>query len=558
MARMIPFPMLPTDSTAERRLYEGFMTQLGGEYVVYHSVDWVLAGERPGDPPELGEADFVIAHPVHGVLVIEAKGGELSYDPATRRWSQSGRSGRHFLDEDPFHQALDELHSLVEILKGQPGWNLWRPSYGHAIAVPDSRFTKDAHPGAPARLAIDHDDTDRLDRRVPEIMRSWRRAGRRFGAEGMEALERALGFRVEMRVPLRLQFQEEDRRIFELTDEQAYVLAFVKKRRRATVIGPAGSGKTVLATALAKALATGGVSTLLTCFNWRLGAHLRDSLAGVAHLEVMHFHELCRHLGKTAGLDIPPPPPEEAPDPAYYEEVLPAVLGRATEALGPRYDAVLVDEAQDFRASWWPLLLALHRDSDHGYLFLFADSSQNIYGGSVPRPPDAAEVPLPSNLRNTQPINEFVSVFHEGEIAPVGRGPQGRPVEVLAYEDPEDLARLLPVVLKNLQAEDVSLDDVVVLTPVAGSKSALRAMGEVDGFRFAEEPEPGTVLIGTIQGFKGLERPVVVLAELDERSQDRLAQLLYVGGSRARNHLIVLATEPVAKEVRALTKATGP
>jgi superfamily I DNA/RNA helicase len=272
----------------------------------------------------------------------------------------------------------------------------------------------------------------------------------------------------------------------------------------------------------------------------------------------MHFHELCRHLGKAAGLDIPPPPAKETPDPAYYENVLPDLLSRATERLGPRYDAVLVDEAQDFRERWWPQLLGLHRDPDHGYLFLFADSSQNLYGGSVPVPADAAEVPLPSNLRNTQPINEFVSVFHEGEVAPVGRGPRGRPVEVLAYENPEDLGRLLTVVLKNLQEEDVSLDDVVVLTPVAGSKSALREMGKVDGYRFAEEPEPGTVLIGTIQGFKGLERPVVVLAELDERSEERLAQLLYVGGSRARNHLIVLATVPVARTVRALTKATGP
>jgi hypothetical protein len=555
---MIPFPMLPTTSTAERRLYEGFMTQLPDEYVVYHSVDWVLAGDRPGDPPEVGEADFVIAHPVQGVLVIEAKGGELAYEPATRTWSQSGRSGRHRLDEDPFHQARDELHSLVEILKAQPGWERWRPSYGHAVAMPDSRFTTDAHPGAPARLVIDHDDIEELDRRVREIMRSWRRHGRRFGAEGMEALERALGFRVEMRVPLRLQFQEEDRRIFELTDEQAYVQAFVKRRRRAAVIGPAGSGKTVLATALAKSVATGGVSTLLTCFNWRLAAYLRDTLAGVPHLDVLHFHELCRYMGRQAGLDIPPPPPEETPNPVYYEEVLPDLLGWAIERLGPRFDAVLVDEAQDFRASWWPLLMGLHRDPDHGYLFLFADSSQNLYGGSVPVPADTAEVPLPSNLRNTQPINEFVSVFHDGEIAPVGRGPRGRPVEVLAYEDARNLGRLLAVVLRNLQAEDVSLDDVVVLTPVAGSKSALRRMGTVDGYRFAEEPEPGTLLLGTIQGFQGLERPVVVLAELDERSEDRLDQLLYVGGSRARNHLIVLATDPVARSVRALTKATGP
>ena len=101
MARMVPFPMLPTESSAERRLYEGFLTQLADEYVVYHSVDWVLGARKPGEAVVQGEADFILAHPVDGILILEAKGGELDYDPATRRWTQSGRSGRHHLDEDP-------------------------------------------------------------------------------------------------------------------------------------------------------------------------------------------------------------------------------------------------------------------------------------------------------------------------------------------------------------------------------------------------------------------------------------------------------------------------
>ena len=115
MARMVPFPMLPTESSAERRLYEGFLEQLSDEYVVYHSVDWVMA-PRPGaglEQPEQGEADFVIAHPEDGVLALEAKGGTLRYDPATRRWTQSGRSGGHTLQKDPFEQAKGEVVALL-------------------------------------------------------------------------------------------------------------------------------------------------------------------------------------------------------------------------------------------------------------------------------------------------------------------------------------------------------------------------------------------------------------------------------------------------------------
>ena len=63
---MVPFPMLDTESSAERQLYEGFLEQLDDPYVVFHSVDWVLADR--GGRPEQGEADFVIAHPERGVL----------------------------------------------------------------------------------------------------------------------------------------------------------------------------------------------------------------------------------------------------------------------------------------------------------------------------------------------------------------------------------------------------------------------------------------------------------------------------------------------------------
>ena len=43
----------------------------------------------------------------------------------------------------------------------------------------------------------------------------------------------------------------------------------------------------------------------------------------------------------------------------------------------------------------------------------------------------------------------------------------------------------------------------------------------------------------TIRRFKGLERPVIVLVEL--QPDDNLERLFYVGASRARQHLIVIA-----------------
>jgi UvrD-like helicase C-terminal domain/Nuclease-related domain len=552
MARMVPFPMLPTESSAERRLYEGFLSQLSDEYVVYHSVDWVLGSSTPGGPPIQGEADFVIAHAEDGLLVLEAKGGQLAYDPATRKWSQAGRSGRHNLSEDPFHQARDEMHSLIEILSHQPGWERWKPSYGYGVAFPDGSYDHDAHPAARAAWAIDRGDMERLADRVKEVMREWRHPGRRFGAEGMDALQGALGLRVEIHTPLKLQFDQEDRRIVELTQDQSYVLSYVTKRHRAAIVGPAGSGKTILALQVAKRLAGGGNRTLLTCFNWRLANYLRQSVAGTPNLQVDPFHELCRRVAREAGLTVPAEPEGEAEAKAYYEKELPGLLARAVAVVGPRFDAIVVDEAQDFLPDWWPALMGLHVHADGGYLFLFADNNQNLYGGATPEGMVDLTLPLPANLRNTQPIHEFVSVFFKGEQPPDGRGPAGRPVEVLAYKDPDDLAHLLALVLENLEQEEVPLSDVVLLTPSRAAKSPLRRRGRANGYELSDEPEPGKVLTCTIHGFKGLERPVVILAEVGERHEEDLANYLYVGASRARSHLIVLATESVAKELRTL------
>lgn len=554
---MVPFPMLPTTSAAERRLYEAFLEQLGPEYVVYHSVDWVLAAPRPGAGPIQGEADFILAHPLDGLLVLEVKGGRLRYDPEGRRWLQAGRHGEHVLDEDPFHQARGEMHSLVDILKAQPGWDRWRPSYGYGVAFPDGAYEADAHPGAPAAVTIDRHDLDRLPQRVKEIMRHWRSGARTFGAEGMEALDRALGFRVEIRTPLKLEFDEEDRTIVELTQDQSYALANLSHLRRAAVVGPAGSGKTVLAVHIAERLAARGRPTLLTCFNRRLAGELSRQAGDTPHLEVAHFHGLCSRLAREAGLTVPNVPSDDEGSRDHFERVLPDLLAQAAGILGPRYHAMVVDEAQDFRESWWPALLRLHEDPDHGLLFVFADDNQNLYGGTLPIRSDEPTWPLRANLRNTRSVHDFVSVFYRGKEPPLGKGPLGHPVEILGYRDEEELAHLLLVVLRNLAEESVPLEDVVLLTPAGSSRSALQQRGRVDGIPFAGEPAPGALLVSSIHAFKGLERQVVILAEIEDKHRDELGSYLYVGGSRARNHLIVLAAESVAHELREMTGVEG-
>ena len=128
-------------------------------------------------------------------------------------------------------------------------------------------------------------------------------------------------------------------------------------------------------------------------------------------------------------------------------------------------------------------------------------------------------------------------------------------MEILDYRDADDLVHLLEVVLTNLtHEEDLPLSDIVVLTPAGRDKSVLWQRREIGRFRLSDRLEPDTVLWSSVHAFKGLERPVVILAELGERHDTDIEQFVYVGGSRARHHLIVLATEPVARELRAAAR----
>ena len=76
------------------------------------------------------------------------------------------------------------------------------------------------------------------------------------------------------------------------------------------------------------------------------------------------------------------------------------------------------------------------------------------------------------------------------------------------------------------------LEDIAVLTPAGREKSALRRRGSVDGFRLSETVEPGTVLSASVHAFKGLERPVVILAELGDGTEDLSSTCTWAGRGR--------------------------
>src|SRR4030095_10810193 len=96
--------------------------------------------------------------------------------------------------------------------------------------------------------------------------------------------------------------------------------------------------------------ATAGHRTLLTCFNRKLGEHLRESVGGSGGIDTTTFHQLCVQLAKEAGVDLPPE--EAGPDSPYFEHRLPEALAEAAARLGPRQRALGVGRGEDVPDGW--------------------------------------------------------------------------------------------------------------------------------------------------------------------------------------------------------------
>jgi superfamily I DNA/RNA helicase len=292
----------------------------------------------------------------------------------------------------------------------------------------------------------------------------------------------------------------------------------------------------------ARRLAEEGFRVLLTCYNRPLADYLRRSAGPVERLRILNFHQLCWELAEQAGIPLPDPHAVPVP-PELFTSTLPNALLDALDRIEDRFDAVVVDEGQDFLDTWWdPLQLCL-ADQDRAVLYVFHDDNQQLYRRVPTFPRGLVEIILHDNLRNTQRIHAAISKFYHGEALRAA-GPEGRDVEWIAAGSTLEIEQALSRVLHRLvREESVAPADIVVL--VSSSRTGpLKKDSVVGVFELTgdQNAEPGKVLLESIRRFKGLERQVVIVAGIDDLVPEDENGMLYVALSRARAHLVVIAT----------------
>ena len=359
MATMFPTPLPAAVATdpgrdAERRVYDTLARLLDPEHAVFYSVAWLTRATGPAARD--GEADFVIAHSDLGVLVLEVKGGQIGHDQMSGEWHSTDRRDHRHAIRDPFAQATSSHHALEAKLMEHPVIRRFYVRIGHGVVFPDSANPhRPLMPNAEPAITVFAEDLDHIDACVRRMFDYWAGSmGRALApAPGfVQAVTDLLAPRFELPRSLGATIKGDDRELLRLTEDQFRVLDMLSRQRRVAVSGGAGTGKTMLALEKARRLAAEGLEVLLTCYNRPLANYLRQAAGPCERLTIANYHTLCWDMAKAAGNPFPDTSVADPP-PGFYERILPEALLAALDTLPRRFDAIVVDEGQDFLDTWW-------------------------------------------------------------------------------------------------------------------------------------------------------------------------------------------------------------
>ena len=321
--------------------------------------------------------------------------------------------------------------------------------------------------------------------------------------------------------------------------------------------GPAGSGKTLVLAARAKRLADDHPKWTIQvlCFNHGLVPYLEYVLGDYANIQVEQFGNFVARLGHRISMS----PTDESKSLHDYE------LAKL-KGIDFNYDALLIDEVQDFSAGW--IRFALDGLFPHrGGALLVGDPNQSIYRNTdFDRALEGHQVEcvqLGRPYRSTKQILRVVSILNsELEVQGSSLAPDGPLPDVVYANGPEATGRAMVFDIKNLIAEGVSPGNIGVLclskyaiAPIRNSIEAaeipVKAIWKpkIDPL----ELDSDDIKVITINHSKGIEFDAVLIHGLDELRdpnepdisvEERNERLLFervnlVGPTRAKNRLFI-------------------
>ncbi|MCA1004088.1 NERD domain-containing protein [Rhodococcus hoagii] len=517
------------ENPAEAAVWAALTAQLGPG-------DLVVANQRVTDHQKDHEVDFVVAMEGGGIVCLEVKGGLISHDGTD--WIQQQRKGPRAIH--PVRQVRESCYALRRFVEADPRWSHGRLRWDHMVVFPNTEISQDfAVSDCPRWKVVDRTDLDRIGERIRKVVAGQLLERPELTAAGIDSLADALSGRgLPQRDVVARAIANEDA-ADALTAQQAVILDAIRLLRRVEVRGGAGSGKTFLAVEQARRLAKSGERVALICYSHGLASYLERLTATWPRKHrpayVGEFHALGQLWGAPDGPDESIRNDDTV---RFWENELPRHMAALAAELPPeqRFDAVVVDEAQDFADAWWEPLLAALSDEDGGGMFVFSDEGQRVFDRQGVPPVQLVPLVLDQNLRNTRQIaGSFTSLVGQRMKLLGGDGPEVRFVPCSSA----DAVGVADDQIDALMDEGWRPEDVALLT--TGSRHPEQVSRQQQG---SEEYwksfwDSDQVFYGHVLGFKGLERRAVVLAVNEAVVQERSRERLYVGLSRARDQLVV-------------------
>ena len=525
MAVMIPIECdLSRRPMSEQIVFEAIKKNLSNEWYVFHSFDYVSRdlNKKRWD----GEIDFLLYHPQKGMLVIEVKGGAISYRKG--QWYQEDRP------IDPVEQAKRNKYAVMRLLQD----SLHRAvpvKFAHSVCFPSCGL-QTIWPAEAQEIVLTGDGLPYIEHFASKILADTQIPANLYGTLPAEEILRVLSPVFEYGKKLSERIHIEEKQFFLFTEQQCAILDALENFPRLQIKGCAGSGKTIMAVKKAQKLADQGANVLFLCFNQLLAEHLRREVKSHSTIKAAAFFEFCIELLKI---------PEEQvnkyrTNPKLYSDVLPKLLKDYLYKSCFCYDAIVVDEGQDFTPEAWEVISMLV--AEDGPFYIFYDPDQNIFTKELKLPDfGMPPVQLTKNCRNTKKIFEALKPYQSNTSAIMESAPEGSDVHVLHG----DCRKLLEQELEKLvMTEQVPLQDIVILGGHLLEHSSIGNDPKVGRFTIVNRSaELGAMEISyyTYMKYKGCEAKVVILLDVDD-SDERWANKngIYTAMSRAIHQLIIL------------------